>query len=173
MMASDVEQWNITVDMIKKAGIINKFGGNIFVREISMALLALRYTSPLQHPMEKLLNHKMTGGIGQRNFVTIAGSIINIRMKLDTRAEKNILPKPAALSVKLASSREERYSLFSYDRFVLKNIPANRPVIKMNMNIVADFFISMSPFIYLSNMTYSGPFGASVHIKDMTDKPVL
>ena len=56
-----------------KAGIKNRFCGNIFSREIRNALPeALRYTSPLQNPMAKLLNHKTSKGTGQSRRVSIA-----------------------------------------------------------------------------------------------------
>lgn len=130
-----------------------RFCGNILTAEMRIAFpSALRYTSPLQKPMAKLLNHSMAGGRGLRNLVAMDGAMININMRLDMSAEKNVLTNPAEESEKLASNTEDRYSLFSYDRLLLKKSPENKPVIKINMNISPSFFISMSPFSSIKDM---------------------
>lgn len=80
---------------VMKAGIKNRFCGNIFSREIRNAFSdALRYTSPLQNPMAKLLNHKTSRGTGHNRCESMAAIIRAMRGKLERSDDKNARKNP-------------------------------------------------------------------------------
>lgn len=68
------------------------------------------------------------------------------RRILESRTVVKVLKNPASEEVKPARSRDDRVSLLSEERFVLKNSPENKPVKKINIKIIPVFFICMSPF---------------------------
>lgn len=80
----------MSVASVMKAGIKKRFCGNIFSREIEKAFPgALRYTSPLQKPMAKLLNHKTSRGTGQNRCENMAAIISATSGKLERSDERN------------------------------------------------------------------------------------
>lgn len=95
------------VDIIRNPGIRKRFCGNIFKSEMINALsIALRYTSPLQNPIAKLLYHNIIGGIGLKALVIIAEAIIITNVKFDASAAKNVFTAPAELSENPESRRK-------------------------------------------------------------------
>lgn len=103
-------------------------------------------TSPLQKPMAKLLYQRTSGGRGQRQRLSNAGSMRKNSMKFVRSEVRKLCRKPVLDVVIPVSSSAERASVFWVERQVLKNRPVNRPVRKMNNRMDPIFRMVKSPF---------------------------
>lgn len=103
-------------------------------------------TSPLQKPMAKLLYQRTSGGRGQRQRLSNAGSMSENNMKFVRSEVRKLCRKPVLDVVIPVSSSAERVSVFLVERQVLKNRPVNRPVRKMNSRMDPIFRMVKSPF---------------------------
>ena len=96
--------------------------------------------------MAKLLYQRTSGGRGQRQRLSNAGSMRKNSMKFVRSEVRKLCRKPVLDVVIPVSSSAERASVFLVERQVLKNRPVNRPVRKMNNRMDPIFRMVKSPF---------------------------
>ena len=94
--------------------------------------------------MAKLLYHSSSGGRKQNIFVNKAGSISSKRTEFEMKVAVKASVKLHAGEFTADKRSDERVSLLSADRFVLKKSPEKIPVRKTNININPSFFICNS-----------------------------
>ncbi len=94
--------------------------------------------------MAKLLYHSSSGGRKQNIFVNKAGIIRSSRTEFEMKVAAKASVKLHVGEFTADKRSDERVSLLSTDRFVLKKSPEKIPVRKINININTSFFICNS-----------------------------
>ena len=94
--------------------------------------------------MAKLLYHSSSGGRKQNIFVNKAGIISSRRTEFEMKVAAKASVKLHVGEFTADKRSDERVSLLSTDRFVLKKSPEKIPVRKTNIKINPSFFICNS-----------------------------